>query len=188
MSNENCGDPCIITIGNPLRKSAYSTTNQAWLLKKSYSSLRKPSDMAGPLKNQRGEANYFSTVVFIFITALLLAFIIDLFGIISTKQQLDHCADQMVKQIQLSGGTNAETDALFQFLCSQINGANNLSYSIDASYKSPTPGGMSRAIQLGTPFYITITGDAKLGGFWNFNLINIRIVSRGAGVSEHYWK
>ena len=133
--------------------------------------------MAGPLKNQRGEANYFSTVVFIFITVLLLAFILDLFGIISTKQQ-----------IQLSGGTNAETDALFQFLCSQINGTNNLSYNIDASYKSPTPGGMSRAIQLGTPFYITITGDAKLGGFWNFNLINIRIVSRGAGVSEHYWK
>ena len=56
------------------------------------------------LKNQRGEANYFSAVIFIFITVLLLAFIIDLFGIISTKQQLDHCADQMVKQIQLSGG------------------------------------------------------------------------------------
>ena len=39
----------------------------------------------------------------------LLAFIIDLFGIISTKQELDHAADQMVKQIQLSGGINSET-------------------------------------------------------------------------------
>lgn len=57
------------------------------------------------LKNQRGEANYFSTVVFIFIAVILLAFIIDLFGIISTKQELDHAADQMVKQIQLSGGS-----------------------------------------------------------------------------------
>ena len=47
---------------------------------------------------------------------------------------------------------------------------------------------MSRAIQLGAPFYITITGRAKLGGFWNFNLVNITVVSRGAGVSEHYWK
>ena len=47
---------------------------------------------------------------------------------------------------------------------------------------------MSRAIQLGTPFYITITGRAKLGGFWNFNLVNITVVSRGTGVSEHYWK
>ena len=188
MSNENSGDSCIVGISSPLHKPAYAMANQARFPKKSFSSLRKPSDMAGPLKNERGEANYFSTVVFIFITVLLLAFIINLFGIISTKQQLDHCADQMVKQIQLSGGTNAETDALFQFLCSQISGATNLSYSINASYKSPTPGGMGRAIQLGSPFYITITGDARLGGFWNFNLINIRIVSRGAGVSEHYWK
>ena len=62
------------------------------------------------LNNERGEANYFSTVVFIFIAVLLLAFIIDLFSIISTKQELDHAADQMVKQIQLSGGVNSETD------------------------------------------------------------------------------
>lgn len=36
------------------------------------------------LKNERGEANYFSTVVFIFIAVVLLAFIIDLFGITIT--------------------------------------------------------------------------------------------------------
>lgn len=148
-------------------------------------SCRSP---AAILKNEHGDVNYFSTVVFIFIAVLLLAFILNLFSIISTKQELDHCADQMVKQIQLSGGINGETDQLFQFLCSQIEGAENISYSIDASYKSPTPSGMSRAIQLGTPFYITITGQAKLGGFWNFNLVNITVVSRGAGVSEHYWK
>ena len=52
------------------------------------------------MANDRAEANYFSTVFFIFIAVLLLAFIIDLFSIISTKQELDHAADQMVKQIQ----------------------------------------------------------------------------------------
>ena len=135
------------------------------------------------LKNERGEANYFSTVVFIFIAVVLLAFIIDLFGIISTKQELDHAADQMVKQIQLSGGINSETDALFDFLCSEIEGADNITYSIDATYKSPTPSGMSRAIQLGTPFYITIEGDAKLGGFWNLDLVNITVVARGSATS-----
>lgn len=140
------------------------------------------------LGNDRGDANYFSTVVFIFIAVLLLAFIIDLFSIISTKQEMDHCADQMVKQIQLSGGVNAETEELFRFLCSQINGAENISYSIDTTYRTPTPSGMRGAIQLGTPFYITITGEAKLGGFWNFDLVRINIVSRGSGVSEHYWK
>lgn len=171
----------------PLSHSGSTTIKRAQAQGKNFPHSKTP-DMKKLLENDNGEANYFSTVVFIFITVLLLAFIIDLFGIISTKQQLDHCADQMVKQIQLSGGINGETDALFQFLCGQVNGASNISYTIDASYRSPTPAGMNRAIQLGNPFYITITGDAKLGGFWNFNLVNIRIVSRGAGVSEHYWK
>ena len=91
------------------------------------------------LNNERGEANYFSTVVFIFIAVLLLAFIIDLFSIISTKQELDHAADQMVKQIQLSGGVNGETDELFEFLSSQIEGAENISYSIDATHHPGHP-------------------------------------------------
>ena len=116
------------------------------------------------LNNERGEANYFSTVVFIFIAVLLLAFIIDLFSV------------------------NGETDELFEFLSSQIEGAENISYSIDATYTSPRPSGMTNAIQLGTPFFITIEGDAKLGGFWNFDLVNITVVARGSGVSEHYWK
>lgn len=127
-------------------------------------------------------------MVFIFIAVLLLAFIIDLFSIISTKQELDYCADQMVKQIQLSGGVNRETDELFDFLCSQIGGADDITYSIDSTYKSPTPSGMRQGIQLGTPFYITIEGRAKLGGFWNFSLVRINVVARGSGVSEHYWK
>lgn len=189
MAKENTGIPCFTDIGTSLHSPNYGTADCYTLHpRKSFPYLKEHTAMAKYLQNERGEANHFSTVVFIFITVLLLTFIIDLFGIISTKQQLDHCADQMVKQIQLSGGTNGETDALFQYLCSQINGADNITYTIDASYKSPTPGGMSRAIQLGSPFYITITGDARLGGFWNFNLVNIRIVSRGAGVSEHYWK
>ena len=140
------------------------------------------------LQDERAEANYFNTMVFIFIVVLLLAFIIDLFSIISTKQELDLCANQMVKQIQLSGGVNAETDQLFNFLCSQIEGAHNICYSIDASYKSPTPSRMNRAIQLDCPFYIMIQWEAKLGDFWNFDLIHITVISRVAGVSEHYWK
>lgn len=140
------------------------------------------------LRSERAEANYFSTVIFIFIVVLLLTFIIDLFSIISTKQELDHCADQLVKQIQLSGGINAETDELFEFLCSDIQGAENITYVVDATYKHPTPSGMRSGIQLGIPFYVTVRGRTTLGGFWNFDLVNISIVARGAGVSEHYWK
>lgn len=140
------------------------------------------------LHSEKAEANYFSTVVFIFIAVLILAFIINVFSIISTKQQLDHCVDQMVKQIQLSGGVNSDTDALFNFLCSEIAGAENITYIIDSTYHTPRPPDMNFAIQLSTPFYITIQGQATLGGLWNFDLVNISLVARGAGVSERYWK
>jgi hypothetical protein len=142
----------------------------------------------GILRSEKAEANYFSTMVFIFVAVVILAFVINLFSIISTKQQLDHAADQMVKQIQLAGGVNTDTDALFNFLSTQIRGAENITYTVDSTFRSPRPPGMQSAIQLGTPFFVTLRGRANLGGFWNFNLTRITIEARGAGVSEIYWK
>ena len=140
------------------------------------------------LRSDRGEANYFSTVVYIFVAVLLIAFILNVFSIISAKQQMDHAADQLVKQIQLAGGVNSDTDELFDYLSERVSGATNLRWEIDASYKTPRPAGMRNAIQLGVPFYITITGDVNLGGFWNLDLVHIQLEARGAGVSEIYWK
>lgn len=142
----------------------------------------------GILNSDKGEANYISTVVYIFVVVIILAFILNLFGIISAKQQMDYCADQMVKQIQLSGGINSDTESLFDYLSGEITGATNINYDIDSDYHTPRPAGMDKAIQLGTPFYITVTGRAKLGGFWNFKLVNITVIAKGAGVSERYWK
>jgi len=140
------------------------------------------------LRSEKAAADYFSTVVFIFVVVVALAFIINLFSIISTKQQLDHCADQMVKQIQLAGGTNAQTDELFNFLTSRIRGATGITYTVNSTFRTPRPAGMTNAIQLGSPFYVTVQGRSTLGGFWNLNLVNINVVARGAGVSEKYWK
>ena len=109
---------------------------------------------------------------------ILVAFIINVFHIISTKQEMDHIADQLVKQIQLNGG---ETDSLFSFLSSEISDVEGLSYQVSG------PGDTGH-IQIGTPFYVTVTGRCHLGGFWKFNLVPINVRSQGAGVSEHYWK
>ena len=140
------------------------------------------------IQSEKGEASYISSFIYILVAVILIAFILNVFHIISVKQEMDHCADQLTKQIQLAGGINGETDQLFSFLCSEIDGAENVTYTVDSSYRSPTPSGMKQAIQLGTPFYVTISGDASLGGFWNFDLIRISIVARGSGVSERYWK
>lgn len=94
---------------------------------------------------------------------------------------MDHISDQLVKQIQLNGGTNADTDALFNFLSGQLSDVDGLTYEVTGS------GNMNR-IQIGTPFYVTVTGRCYLGGIWNFNPVPIDMRAQGAGVSEHYWK
>ena len=70
---------------------------------------------------------------------------------------------------------------LFAFLSGQLGGVEGLSYQVSG------PGNTGR-IQIGTPFYVTVTGRCYLGGFWKFSLVPINVSSQGAGVSEHYWK
>ena len=133
------------------------------------------------LLSERGDSSYISSFVYILVVVILVAFIINMFHIISTKQEMDHIADQLVKQIQLNGGTSGETDSLFAILSGQLGGVEGLSYQVSG------PGNTGR-IQIGTPFYVTVTGRCYLGGFWKFNLVPINVRSQGAGVSEHYWK
>lgn len=94
---------------------------------------------------------------------------------------MDLIADQLVKQMQLNGGTSSDTDALFQYLTAELSEVDGLAYQVTSS-------GATSRIQLGTPFYVSVTGRCYLGGFWNFNLIPVNIRAQGAGVSEHYWK
>ena len=110
------------------------------------------------LLSERGDSSYISSFVYILVAVV-----------------------QLVKQIQLNGGTSGETDSLFSFLSSEISDVEGLSYQVSG------PGNTSR-IQIGTPFYVTVTGRCYLGGFWKFNLVPINVRAQGAGVSEHYWK
>jgi hypothetical protein len=134
------------------------------------------------LLNRKGEGTYIDSVVFILVAVIFIAFILNLFSIISAKQQLDVCADQLTRQIQLSGEVNSTTDSLFQSLCGDLNAVENISYTVDTTYHS------GNKIQLGTPFRVTVTATAYLGGFGDFGLFPIELTASGAGISEEYWK
>lgn len=124
------------------------------------------------LLSERGDSSYISSFIYILVVVILVAFIINVFHIISVKQEMDHIADQIVKQIQLNGGTSGDTDALFSFLTSQMSEVDGISYQVSG------PGNTSR-IQIGTPFYVSVTGRCYLGGFWKFNLVPINVRSQG---------
>ena len=136
--------------------------------------------------NERAEVNYVSTVVYILVVVIVLALIMDVLSVIMTKQKLDSAADQIARQIQLSGKVDEETSSLVEFISSDLGKADNLTYSVDTSYI--TKEGCSTAIQLGTPFYLTITADLQLGGFWRITGLPMSLKSTAAGVSERYWK
>ena len=136
--------------------------------------------------DDRGEVNYISTTVYILVVVVMLAVIIDVMAVIMTKHKMDVAADQIVRQIQLAGKVDEDTEALVNFLTADLGKADNLTYYVDTSYI--TKEGCSTAIQLGTPFYLTITADLNLGGFWQITGLPLRLFSRSAGVSERYWK
>lgn len=138
------------------------------------------------VQNERAETNYISTVVYILVVVIMLAVIMDVLAVIMTKQKLDSAADQVTRQIQLAGKVDSETSSLVKFLSGDLGKADNLSYTVDTSYI--TKEGCSTAIQLGTPFYLTITADLQLGGFWKITGLPIKLKAIAAGVSERYWK
>lgn len=68
------------------------------------------------LLNRKGEGTYIDTVVFILVAVIFIAFILNLFSIISAKQQLDVCADQLTRQIQLPDRSTPQRTVCFN-LC-----------------------------------------------------------------------
>lgn len=140
------------------------------------------------LKSEGGVADYLSAVVYVLIVVMVLSLAVNVFSVLAVKRQMDLTADQMAKQIQLAGGTNHETEELFQTLCAEMTAAENISYQVQASYYSPKPSGMTHAIQIGNSFTVTIYGEAQLGGMWRLTAIQIPITAKAAGVSERYWK
>lgn len=120
------------------------------------------------LLSERGDSSYISSFVYILVVAIMIALIINVFHIISVKQEMDHISDQLVKQIQLNGGKSSDTDALFNYLAGELSEVSGLTYQVTSSDSTDR-------IQIGTPFYVSVTGRCYLGGFWKFNLVPINI-------------
>ena len=138
--------------------------------------------MIGILKSKRGEGSYIGSVVFILTAVIFIAFTVNIFSVIHAKQQMDTCADQLVRQIQLSGEVSTKTDSLFNSLCGSMQAVKDISYTVSTTYCS------GKKIQLGTPFQVAVKAKAYIGGFGDFGLFPVNLVSTAGGVSEEYWK
>ena len=133
-----------------------------------------------------GEAGYISAVVYILIVVLTLMLMLDSLSLVVTKQKLDTAADQLTRQIQLAGKVDDDTENLFAYLTQDLSDTESIVYTVDSAFI--TKSGCNKAIQLGTPFYVTVTAQSKLGSFLGSVGIPVTLHSRCCGVSERYWK
>ncbi len=138
------------------------------------------------IKNDRGDLSNITTVVYILVVAVTLSVVIDVLAVVMTKHKLDAAADQVARQIQLAGKVDADTSAMVDYLAAELGKADAIVYNVDTTYI--TKEGCPTAIQLGTPFYLTVTADVTLGGFWEIVGLPMTLKSTAAGVSERYWK
>ena len=118
------------------------------------------------IKNEKGEINYISAVIFVLIAVITLMLIIDVLSVVSTKQKIDIAADRMARQIELSGKADAETDTLLDYLTVDVGNVESVTYSVDSEFI--TKAGCDKAIQLGTPFFVEVTSTMKLGDIVGF--------------------
>ena len=137
------------------------------------------------LTDERGDATYTGVIVFTVIAMITVVFLLNVMSVVMMKSELDGAADQVARQIQLAGGVDSDTEDLIDYLRNGIN-AENIEFVIDTNFI--TAQGSNTCIQIGTPFYLTVTADTKLGGFFTFADYPLKMTSRAAGVSEVYWK
>ena len=137
------------------------------------------------LIEERGDATYTGVIVFTVIAMITIVLMLNVMSVVMMKSELDGAADQVARQIQLAGGVDSDTEALIEYLRNGIN-AENIEFVIDTNFI--TAQGSNTRIQIGTPVYLTVTADTKLGGFFTFADYPLTMTSRAAGVSEVYWK
>ena len=99
------------------------------------------------IRSERGDVSYISTFVYILVAMIMVAFILNVFHIISVKQEMDHISDQLVKQIQLNGGANADTGALFSYLAAPLSEVEGLTYQVTSSGSSHSKSLIQKVLQ-----------------------------------------
>lgn len=140
------------------------------------------------LKSEDGFDSYLSTLISMLVIFMMIALVLNVFSVIFAVMNLNHAADQLTKQIQLSGGVSADTDTLFTDLTGSMSSVQNCTYSVDGDTLTPTPDGVTQAFQLGAPFKVQITAEATLGGFGKVLPFEIVLSANSGGVGEIFWK
>ena len=132
------------------------------------------------LKNRQGEG-YIDAAVSVLVTVFTLVFVINVFSLMTVKQELGYVCQEMVECAAETGKIDADTDARFAELCREV-GFTPERY-LTACYFDEAAG----TVQLGDVISCTVTYRMQFIGFGDFSIPVELSVTRSA-LSRVYWK
>ena len=126
------------------------------------------------LQSRRGEG-YVDVIVIVLVIMLCVALAVKVFPVFIAKNQLDTFADELVREIEITGRVSSSTNNKINQLKEQLGIDPEISFS---------KGGY---IQLNDEVTVTLTLKHNIG-FFNFGSFPITLTSKATGKSEVYWK
>lgn len=127
------------------------------------------------LSDERGEG-YVDVVVSVLTIMMVVALAFRLFPVMINKVRIDHFADELVREAEVSGRVGVETSARYERLCAE------------AGFRPAVTWSVTGRIQLGHEVTVTVTYDDNIGLFGRFGSFPIRLTGKASGKSEVYWK
>lgn len=128
------------------------------------------------IKSKRGEG-YIDVAIGILCLMLVVALAVSLFPVFTTKQQLDLFAAEIVREAEITGGTNVS--ARINTLRQQTGLNPQIEWNCDYFNGS--------RVQLNGDISVTLTDTVDIG-FFIFGSFPIQIRARASGKSEVYYK
>ena len=126
------------------------------------------------LQSRRGEG-YVDVVVVVLVILLCVALAVNVFPVFIAKNQLDTFADELIREIEITGRVNSSTYSKIAQLENQIGIKPEISFSKKGS------------IQLNEEITVTLTLRHDIG-FFSFGSFPVTLTSKATGKSEVYWK
>ena len=126
------------------------------------------------LRSRRGEG-YVDVIVVVLVILLCVALAVNVFPVFIAKNQLDTFADELVREIEITGRVNSSTNAKIAQLENQIGIKPEISFSKKGN------------IQLNEEVTVTLTLRHDIG-FFSFGSFPVTLTSKATGKSEVYWK
>lgn len=127
------------------------------------------------LRSRRGEG-YIDVCVLVLCAMLVIALAVQVLPAFIAKQQLDTFATELMREAEISGRIDTETDRRAAILQEKTGLTPDISWSADGR------------VQLNEKMTVTLTLRREIGLFGGFGSFPVTLRAQSVGKSEVYWK